>query len=53
MQSVHIKTKAMSSNPSHGEMYSIQHCVIMLVIDLQQVGGYIRFPPAINLSATI
>jgi hypothetical protein len=50
MQSVSIKTKAMSSNPVHGEIYSIQHCVIMLVIDMQQVGGSIHFPPAINLS---
>jgi hypothetical protein len=25
----------------------------MLAIDLQQVGGFIRFPPAINFSTTI
>ena len=29
----------MSSNPVHGEMYSIQHYVIKFVSDLPQVGG--------------
>jgi len=28
MQSVHIATKVASSNPAHGEVYSIQHYVI-------------------------
>jgi hypothetical protein len=39
MESVHISTKAMSSNPTHGEVYSIQHYVIKFVSDLRQVGG--------------
>jgi predicted choloylglycine hydrolase len=28
-------TKVESSNPAHGEMYSIQHCVIKYVSDLR------------------
>ena len=38
------------------EVYSIQHYVIKLVSDLQQVGGFLRallFPPPIKLAATI
>ena len=34
VQSVHIATKVMSSNPVHGEVYSIQHYVIKFVNDL-------------------
>jgi hypothetical protein len=48
VQSVTITTKVVSSNPSHGEVYSIQHNVIKVVGDLQQVGGFfreLRFPP--------
>ena len=47
---------AVSSNPVHGEVYSIQHYVIKFVSDLQQVGGFLRvlwFPPPIKLTATI
>jgi len=33
-QSVPIATKVVSSNPAHGEMYSIQHYVIKFVGDL-------------------
>jgi len=33
VQSVPITTKVVSSNPVHGEMYSIQHCVIKFVSD--------------------
>ena len=39
-----------------GEVYSIQHYVIKFVIDLRQVGGFLRvrlFPPPIKLTATI
>jgi hypothetical protein len=46
----------MSSNPVHGEVYSIQHYVIKIVSDLQQVGGFLsvlQFPPPIKLTATI
>jgi hypothetical protein len=40
VQSVLITTKDVSSNPVHGEVYSIQHDVIKFVGDLQQVGDY-------------
>ena len=40
MQSVHIITKVVSSNPGHGEVHSIQHYVIKFVSDLQQGGGF-------------
>ena len=54
--SVTITTKVVSSNPSHGEVYSIQHNVIKVVGDLQQVGGFfreLRFPPPTKLIAMI
>jgi hypothetical protein len=47
MQSEHITTKAMSSNPAE----SIHHYVITFVSDLRQVGGLLRvlgFPPPIK-----
>jgi len=56
IQSVHIITNVVSSNPTHGEMYSIQHYVIKFVSDLHQVGGFLRvlwFPPPIKLTAMI
>jgi hypothetical protein len=37
VQSVSITTKVVSSNPVHGEVYSIQHYVIQFVSDLLQV----------------
>ena len=52
----HITTKVASSNPAHGEMYSIQRYVIKLVSYLRQVGGFFmvpRFPLPIKLTATI
>jgi hypothetical protein len=45
--------KIVSSNLVHGEVYSIQHYVIKFVSDLRQVSGFLRFPPPINLTATI
>jgi hypothetical protein len=39
VQSVPITTKVVSSNPVHGEVYSIQHYEIKFVSDLQQVSG--------------
>jgi hypothetical protein len=33
--------KDVSSNPVHGEVYSIQHYVIKFVSDLRQVGGFL------------
>ena len=56
VQSVHITTNVVSSNPAHGEVYSIQHYVIKLVSDLRKVGGFFRvlqFPQSIKLTATI
>ena len=56
VHSVPITTKVVSSNPVHGEVYSIQHYVIKFVSDLRQVGGFLRvlrFPPPIKLTATI
>jgi hypothetical protein len=53
MQSVPITTKVVSSNPVHGEVYSIQHYVIKFVSDLRQVGGFLQFPPPIKLTTTI
>ena len=35
MQSVPITTKVVSSNPVHGELYSIQHYVVKFVGDLR------------------
>jgi hypothetical protein len=46
-------TNVASSNPAHGEVYSIQHYVIKFLSDLRQVGGFLRFPPPIKLTATI
>jgi len=43
-------------NPAHGKMYSIQHYVMKLISDLQQIGGFlqvIQFPPPIKLTATV
>jgi hypothetical protein len=51
VQSVPITTKVVSSNTVHGEVYSIQQYVI--VSDLQQVSGFLRFPPPIELTTTI
>jgi hypothetical protein len=51
MQSVLFTTKVVSSNPAHGEVYSIQHYVIKFVSDLRQVGVFfriLRFPPPIK-----
>jgi hypothetical protein len=51
-----ITTKAMSSNPVHDEVCSIQHYVIKFVSELRQVGGFLRglrFPPPIKLTAKI
>ena len=56
MQSVHVTTKVVSSNPIHGEVYLIQHYVIKFVSDLRQVGDILQiflFPPPIKLTATI
>ena len=49
-------TEVVSSNPVHGEVYSIQHYVMKFVGVLWQVSGFLRvlgFPPLIKLIATI
>ena len=53
MQSVPMTTNVVSSNPAHGVVYSIQHYVIKFVSDLRQVGGFLRFPPPVKLTAMI
>ena len=56
VQSVPIITKVVSSNPVHGEAYSLQHHVIKIVSEWRQVDGFLRvlqFPPPIKLTATI
>ena len=53
MQSVPITTNVVSSNPAHGEVYSIQHYVIKFFSDLLQVGDFLRllgFPQPIKLT---
>jgi hypothetical protein len=42
VQSVPIITKVVSSNPAHGEVYSIQHYLIKFTSDLMQVDGCLR-----------
>jgi hypothetical protein len=49
MHQVPVTTKVESSNPVHGEVYSIQQYVIKFASDLQQVGGFFWFRPPINL----
>jgi hypothetical protein len=39
--------------PARGEGDSMQQYVIKFVSDLQQVGGFLPFPPPVNLTATI
>jgi len=41
VQSVPINTKVESSNPAHGEVYSVEAYVINFVSDLRQVGGFL------------
>ena len=52
MQSVPITTNVVSSNPAHGEVYSIQHYVIKFVSDIQQ-SGFLQCPPPIKVTAMI
>jgi hypothetical protein len=52
VQSVPITTKVVSSNPVHGEVYSMQYYVIKFISDLRQVGDFLeglRLPPPIKL----
>ena len=50
------ESKVVSSNPAHGEVYSIQLLVIKFVSDLRQVSGFLlvlQFPPTIKVVAMI
>ena len=49
-------TKVVSSIPTHGEVYSIQHYVTKFVSDLLQVSGFLWvlwLHPQVKLIATI
>jgi hypothetical protein len=48
-----ITTKVVSSNPAHGEVYSMQKYVIKFASDLRQFGCVLRVPPPLKLTATI
>ena len=41
MQSVHITSNLVSSNPSHGEVDTMQQYLIKFVSDLQLVSGFL------------
>ena len=51
--SVFITYKVVSSNPTRGDVYLIQHYVINFVSDLWQIGGLLRFPWPVTLTTTI
>jgi len=56
MQLVPITTNVVSSNSTHGNVYSIQYYVMKFVSESRQVGGFLRifrFPLPINLTPTI
>jgi hypothetical protein len=56
VQSVPFTTNVVSSNPTYGKVYSIQHYLIKFVSDLQQFGGFLqifRFPPPVKFTAAI
>ena len=40
--------KIVSSNPTDGEVYSIQHYAIKVVSDLQEVGSFLRYSGFLN-----
>jgi len=42
VQSVPITANVVSTNPAHGEVYSIQHYAIKFVSDSWQVSGFLR-----------
>jgi hypothetical protein len=52
MQSMPITTKVVTSNVTHGEVYSIHHYVIKLVSDLQQVGLFSPDTPTKSTNKT-
>ena len=52
MQSMPIPTNVVSWNPVHGEVYSIQHYVIMFVSELRQVSGFSPDTPVSSTNKT-
>jgi hypothetical protein len=53
LESVPITTKVVSSNPVHGEVYSIQHYVTQYISDFRQVGSFrlvLQLPPPISMA---
>ena len=49
-------TNVVRSNPTHGDVYSIQLYLIKFVYDFRQVGDFLQifqFSPSIKLIATI
>ena len=53
VQSMNITVKMVSSNPAHGEVYSMQHYEITFVSDLWKVSGFLLFPTQIIFTDTI
>jgi hypothetical protein len=56
VQSVTITTYFVSSIPTHGEVYLIQHFVHKFISEFRQVGGFclvLRFPLPIKVTVTI
>jgi hypothetical protein len=53
LESMPITTKVERSNPVHGELYLIQQYVITFVNFLQQVCGFLQFPPPITLKSIV
>jgi len=49
---VPITTNVVSSNPSHGKVYSIQHYLIKFVSHLRQAGGFLRVLPVSSTNKT-
>ena len=49
---VGITTKVVSSNPVHGEVYSIQHYVIKFVSDMRQVYGFFQSTMVSSINKT-
>jgi hypothetical protein len=41
VQSVPVTPNVVSLNPTHGEVYLMQHYVMMFVSDLHQVDGFL------------
>jgi hypothetical protein len=53
VQSLPITTDVMSSNAVHGEMYTVQHCVIKFVSYLRQIGVSFQVLRLVSDSASV